>query len=258
VVTTQRLRRLLVPYLIASLCAQAYRSVWPIPFVDDSLVSDLLFGASFGVYYYVFLLFWLILATPVIAQIPRPYAGLAVAVSMAATLVFQQMHNLVDPSGLSIFWYQRNPLQVIGYFAVGWYARLNHAALVNWLVPRRRAVVAILSMAVIACAGLFLARVPQIAASRAHDVAIYFVIALIFAGFCGRVGTPPVVRTLSDASYAIYLFHPFFVFPLRQVFATGPIWPIAASFCAGLTGALTIVAVARIVLRRYARPLLGA
>jgi peptidoglycan/LPS O-acetylase OafA/YrhL len=256
--TARRLRRLLVPYLVASLCAQAYRTVWPIPFARGSLLSDLVFGASFGIYYYVFVAFWLILATPVIARIPRAYSGLGLAMAIAATLVFQQMHNLADSSGLSVFAYQRNPLLFIGYFAVGWYARLNYASLVRWLVPRRRIVVAILAMTGMVCAGLFLAPIPQAAAIRVHDLATFLVIALIFAEFCGHAGTPSIVRTLSDASYAIYLFHPFFVFPVRQALAPGATWAIAASFCAGLTGALATIAVARVVLRRYARPLLGA
>lgn len=255
--TRRRLRRLLVPYAIASLCAQVFRAAYGDTASPRELGVELLLGGSFGPYYYVFVIALLMLATPALARLPaRALAGLTAA-CVAAQGVFQP-----GCVSLPFFWHLRNPLFWGAYFLIGWQLRLHYGAVVAALVPRRAAAVGVLALL---AAGL--------AAALAGDLSIglryalswletYVVLALLFAAACGHERPPKWLRELSDVTYPVYLFHLFFVYAARPYFPFG-FWradlaSLLGPWLAGLVGSLILVAAARALLGDRSRDVIGA
>ncbi|MAJ58824.1 MAG: hypothetical protein CBC48_01990 [bacterium TMED88] len=218
----RRLRRILIPYLVFSVLTYVIpvshfvtRTSW----IDQhwlgsslgptwgSILDSLAFGSAAGPYYYVFVIFWLTLATPLIARIPRSLFPVFVLGSIAIGWGFAGLHWGLS----SFFWWFRNPLHWLCFFALGWWACLHHQHLIRWTVKSRMQwLVAIGALwSVIA---VYLALRPTGAWEvLARWLSIYLTIALIFFASVGRERTPSSIRWLSDASYSIYLSHIFFV-----------------------------------------------
>jgi peptidoglycan/LPS O-acetylase OafA/YrhL len=90
----------------------------------------------------------------------------------------------------------------------------------------------------------------------------YAIIGLVLVSTCGRAEPGRAVRVLADATFAIYLFHLFFIhaaelfiLPARHEF---DLVAVATYWCAGLFGALGLVALARAVLGARSRDVIGA
>jgi peptidoglycan/LPS O-acetylase OafA/YrhL len=85
---------------------------------------------------------------------------------------------------------------------------------------------------------------------------------LIWALSVGRDSVPGPLRTLSEWSYPIYLFHLFFLLPLRTHLAppAGEFQPLAVVVpaAAGLGGAVSLVVVAKRVFGSASRWTVGA
>jgi fucose 4-O-acetylase-like acetyltransferase len=255
-VTRARLRRLLIPYLLASVGAQAFR-VWfdgsePSP---SRLLLDLVLGSSFGPYYYVLHAVLFTLATPGLARLPA--RGLA-AVTAAALLAQAVCWVVPDLRSFGV----RNPLHWFAFFLAGWQLRRHEEAVARWLGPRRRAVAL--------CAGaaaLLLSLHEPLGAGRVLTGALRWLVAIasltVFVALgAGRETRLRAVRFLSDSTYTIYLFHLFAVLPLQRWLAPPPgvfdPLAIAPVWLAGLLAPLALAAAGRALLGARSRTLLGS
>jgi len=253
----RRLRRILVPYAIASLLAQLWHAAHGEASPTGSLWKDLLFASSFGPYYYVFVIVWLVALTPAIARLPRA----ALPALVGALLVAQWG---VDAAGVwpqDFYWHLRNPLMWWGYFFVGWWLRLERARIEPWLAPRRAGGVASLAAAValLTWASSEGSGLPRLVARSAAWLDVYAVLAFLGAA-AGLATAPRRLRALSDATYAVYLFHLFFLYAAQEALgahARGA-GSVLVPFAAGLAGSLALVAAGRRLLGLRARDWLGA
>jgi len=256
--TLRRLRRILVPYLLASGITIAAFQLQGVPPNTGSFLSDLLFGAVVGPYYYVFIIVGIVLLTPLIARLPKDAFA-------AVTVVLVGVQWWVDAAvgiPLTFTWAVRNPLMWWAYFAVGWLLRLHHEAAAAWIAPRRWVLIAVL-VALIAGASVASGLLgPLIAVRTAVWVEVYAVCALIFTATAGGERVPPAVRYLSDTSYAIYLIHLLFV---RGVGALVPPtvgrmeWlPTLLPWACGLLGSIAVIAALQAALGRHSRTWIGA
>jgi len=253
----RRLRRILVPYAIASALAQLWHAAHAETSPTGSLWKDLLFASSFGPFYYVFVIVWLVALTPAIARLPRA----ALPALVGALLAGQWGVDAAGAWPQDFYWHLRNPLLWWAYFFAGWWLRLERARVEAWIAPRRVAVVFALGVAVVVLtrAGSEASGLPRLAARSAAWLDVYAILA--FLGVAAGLATAPRwLRALSDATYAVYLFHLFFLYAAQEALganargAGSVLLPLAA----GLGGSLALVAVLRRLLGARARDWLGA
>ncbi len=254
--TRRRLRRVLVPYLLASLAAQAWWHLRGQASPSGSLALDLLLGSSFGPYYYVFVAALLIALTPLIPRLPRRALP-----ALTFGLVVAQW--VVDPAALwplPFYWHLRNPLLWWAYFAVGWLVRLHYEAVAHWLCARRGPLAAALAAAVAALTVASGLSGPPLLVRSAVWLEVWAILALCFTLSCGARHSPPSLRWLSDASYAVYLLHLFFLYAAQIRFPPdrGDAGSILLPWGAGLAGSLALIAALQRLLGRRSRALIGA
>jgi peptidoglycan/LPS O-acetylase OafA/YrhL len=257
-VTVRRLRRILVPYAFASVLAQIWWAVQGAAPNTGSWVTDLLYGASMGPYYFVFLIVGLVFATPVFARLSDRGMALTTVLLLAA----QWWYDAAAGVYLSFFWAVRNPLMWWAYFAVGWLVRRHHAAILAWLTPRRGWILPVLIGLVLALSAASGLDGPRVFVRTAVWLDVYATCALIFAATAGRESIPTAVRYLSEASYTIYLLHIVFILVAAEFVPPTPLrteWlPIVVPWAAGLFGSLAVIAGLRALLGRHSRDWIGA
>jgi fucose 4-O-acetylase-like acetyltransferase len=256
-VTGRRLVRILVPYAVGSLGAELFWWLRGLPRWGE-LASDLAFGAAFGQYYYVPQIVLLVLLSPLLARLPGVALGLLTALAVVGQGLVESAAVGAD---LDLFWSIRNPLRWGAYFLVGWQLRLNRAALLAWLAPRRRGVVVAAVLAAALCAGFPATHTSPAGPRLAAWLGVYATLTAIYATSAGRPAVPPGFRALSDATYAIYLLHLFFVIPLREALGPSLVPEVARSlavWAGGLLGSLAAIALLRRLLGERARLLVGA
>lgn len=252
----QRLGRVLLPYLVASLVYQT-SGLGTVKSAGDALYQ-LATGSAVGIFYYVFVLACCI---PCIALFSRlPLWALAL---LWGALAGYTVAKGWDPSlrlTTDAFWKQRSPLEAfyLGYFLSG------------WLVARLRAPLAAFAerwrWALLLAAGAGLAWwFDGLGRFRPRWLevhgAIYtasVLLAIAMAGWQARA--PRWIERLSDATYTLYLYHGL---PLArtQPFFSG--WPpplrILTRAAAALASGLGVAALGRRVLGpERARRWLGA
>jgi peptidoglycan/LPS O-acetylase OafA/YrhL len=161
-----------------------------------------------------------------------------------------------------MFWQVRSPLVWWVYFLIGWLLRVNLDTFQHWILPRRSAVAAALALAVLGLGWTIGAGGPFLVVRTAAWLAIYAILALIVTLGCGRGHSPRAMRWLADATYAIYLLHLFFVYPLQMLLPPRPYaadWaPILVPWLGGVLGAIALVAGLKQVLGARSRDLIGA
>lgn len=255
--TPRRLRRILLPYLFASVLAQLWWAARGEATVTGSLWRDLLFGASMGPYYYVFVITGLVLVTPLVARLSRPLLT-------AATLALIAAQWWVDAAlGLPFdaFWHIRDPLLWWAYFFVGWQLRLHHDGVSAWISARRPPLLAGLALAVAVLGALSASDAGILAVRSAAWLNVYAIGALILTATCGARNAPLWLRTASDATYAVYLLHLFFVLSAQQLVPLPPLRaafaPIALPWIAGVLGPAVVIAALQRVLGRRSRDVIG-
>ena len=218
----RRLKRLLIPYLVFSGLTYVFpvstfstRTTW----INESLLGSgldtswasvldsLAFGSALGPYYYVFVIFWLTLATPLIALIPRSMFPFFVVGSIVIGWGFTGLYW-----GLySFFWWIRNPLHWLCFFAVGWWACLHYERVIQWVGGGRSKWVLGVGSIWALCAFYLAIDQSGLWSTFVRWVEIYLSIALIFFATAGRKKSSRLIRWLSQASYSIYLSHLFFL-----------------------------------------------
>ena len=108
---------------------------------------------------------------------------------------------------LPISWVIRNPFLWCPYFLFGWAARRKRESVLERIAGRRPVVEASLAIACAAALAFVALRPPGPVVYVVAWIDIYVVIALLFVVSTRLSDTPSPVRRLSDASYAIYLYH---------------------------------------------------
>ncbi len=254
----QRLRRVLIPYLVCSIGAQIWWQTTGVGHGAYEIGQELLLGSSFGPYYYVFVHFFLVLFSGVFAILPRSaLVGLTVL-----SIVSQGWLESRTSLSLPIFWHLRSPLLWWGYFLIGWLVRLHHASIRDWVVARRGLLVASLAVTIVICTGLanLENRTEWVRAAMWLD--IHAIVAFVFVSTCGRRSVPAVVGLLSDATFAIYLLHLFFIYGAERLMkpAIGQfdVLVIGGYWASGLIGALAVIGLARTLLGTRSRDIIGA
>jgi fucose 4-O-acetylase-like acetyltransferase len=255
-VTRARLRRLLVPYLIASVAAQVFRASFSgEPPGVARLLSDFLLATSFGPYYYVFHAVLFVLATPWLARLaPRTLTIVFGAALLAQWVVW--LFPEIGPSGF------HDPLHWFAFFLAGWWLRRNEALARAWLAERRGTVLGLAGLgATLLSTHSLLESGPRLAAAF-QWLFVACVLVLIFAAGLGRETRSRAIRFLSDASYTIYLFHLFFVLPAQRALPAPPRVfdpaAIAVPFVLGMLGSLGLVVAGRALLGARSRTWLGS
>lgn len=268
--TGARLRRVLVPYLIASAAAQIFRRALGLPEETGSLLLDLLLGASFGPYYYVFVISLLVLATPLFARLPP--RGLAAALLLC--VAGQWMSEAGPLETPEVRWHLRNPLLWWAYFLLGWWTRLHLATVRRTFSAHRTAIAATLFVLVVAltAASALEGSAPRVLVRTAAWLDVYAILCLVFVLASPRAADPGAqpaaafvpgwLRLASDATYTIYLFHLFFLIPVQRALPASPgavdIEAVLLPWAAGVAGPLALVAASRALLGDRSRGWLGA
>jgi surface polysaccharide O-acyltransferase-like enzyme len=257
-VVVKRLRRVLIPYLICSVGAQLW---WVAtgqahPFAE--VLDEILLGASFGPFYYVFLHFFLVLFAPLFALLPSS----VLAALTTAMIVSQGWLESGAWTPLPIFWHIRDPLLWWGYFLLGWMIRLHHEPIRRWIGEHRGVLVAAFGLLILVCTGFASGDGQNEWVRVAGWLNIHASLGLVFVATCGRERTPGAVALLSDASYAIYLLHLFFVYGAERFVqpAVGEfdLVVIAIYWSAGLFGSLGVIGATRALLGARSRDVIGA
>jgi len=254
----RRLRRVLVPYLICSAAAQIWWFTIGQGHALDVILLEMTLGSSFGPFYYVFVHFFLVLFAPLFALLP----GTALAGLTAAMILCQGWLESSTTLSLPIFWHIRNPLLWWGYFLLGWTIRLHHDTVRSWITARREALIAAMTAAVLVCTWFASLDDRSEWVRAAMWLDIHAIIALIFVSTCGRRTAPAPILVLSDATFAIYLLHLFFVYAAERWIQPAvnefDILVIAAYWSAGLLGSLAVITMARSLLGPRSRDIIGA
>ncbi len=254
----RRLRRVLVPYLICSIAAQLWWQATGQGHTFDTVVHEFLFGSSFGPYYYVFVHFFLVLFAPLFAVLPGTVLVGLTVLMICFQAWLESSTTLIAP----IFWHIRNPLLWWGYFLLGWMIRLHHETIRRWIVLRRSVLMALVAFAVVACTWFAHLENRNEWVRAAMWLNIHATLAFIFVSTCGRRSMPAVMSKLSDASFAIYLLHLFFVYAAERLVQPAvnkfDVLVIGGYWSAGLFGSLAVIAVARWLLGSRSRDLIGA
>lgn len=237
--TVRRLKRILIPYLIVSILAEAFMSSMTELSLSASMVFfDVATGKSFPIFYFipVLLLLVLIIDGRALSRVPRAVFPLFLV--LVTTGLLSVMHYLP----MSHFWLMRNPLNWGCYFFFGWLVRERWATIEAWPASKRLGFGAVCAAAII-IEIIFLSYQPDHSWKR--EVAAvsyfgsYFMILGILLMFNDAVPIK-LIRWLSDRTYGLYLYHFFFVFfvltyHLRTTRMTGFI-----ALAAGLAGSVLI------------------
>lgn len=260
--TARRLRRILVPYLIASVLAQLWHMAQGEPRELSQVAFEFATGASFGPYYYVFVIVVLVCLTPLLAGANTRGLLLLWALILYPVISLYLLPDTLPDGGKGdLFWYARHPLHWLQYFLLGWLAHFHYDVLQGF-AARHRATLAG-AFAVLVVALVFLAAPGEAEGSElAAWLNIYASVALVFVVAVGIQRIPPWLHRLSDSSYAIYLFHLFFLYAAEvglQAFGGVPhVMSIALAWAAGILGGVLLVVGARAALGARARTWLGA
>ncbi|MFQ5418065.1 MAG: acyltransferase, partial [Myxococcota bacterium] len=254
----RRIRRVLIPYGVASVAAQLWWLAHGQGRESATAVTELLLASSFGPYYYVFVHFGLVLIAPALARLPRTAIAVLAALLVASQGVFESSPDLLLP----FFWHLRNPLLWWGYFLLGWLIRLHYETIQRWIGERRGLLVAGFAVAVAACTWFATSGDKDVTTRVAMWLEIHAVLGLLFAATCGLPRAPGPIRAIADATYAIYLFHLFFIYAVEDFMrpATNRFDGafISAAWFGGLIGSLLLIRLARFALGSRSRDVIGA
>jgi surface polysaccharide O-acyltransferase-like enzyme len=261
--TRGRLQRVLVPYLIASALAQLYWWAIGTPHSWLQIGRDLAYGASFGPYYFVFLITVMIVATPLFARIP---AALMAAIwiffvawhtaALAAVIAHPAEHHG------SLFWVLRDPSLWGIYFVGGWVASLYRKPLAGMCTKYRVALIAISSGTALVLSILAVRIEAPVIAALAGWLNTLVMIAVVALVSFGVPRLPRAVSFLSDTSYTFYLYHLFFVFTVLRHAPAAAHWGVRllvqlTAVAAGLVGSGLVLVGAHRALGARARTIVG-
>ncbi len=251
-----RLRRLLVPYFVASFVAFCFYHTLAGRRLDPfNTLLALATGAASGVYYFVPLLLGTTLLSPLLPRGPRGAVALWAPFGIAGWLV--EMGHLRLPT---MYWEFRNPLRWWGYYFAGWAAAAIFFGKPELPTHKLRKA-GFRACAAMAAGAFALAQVPAapwapFAAGTLQYVFIYAAIGVV--ALSPPASKPrPTFQWLSAATYPIYLYHIFFVELGRRWWGWSGFPSQFTTFAFALAGSVGLVALARTLFGHRARTWLG-
>jgi fucose 4-O-acetylase-like acetyltransferase len=261
-VVALRMRRILVPYLVASLVAFA------IGFANSSglkaITFDLLSGAAFGVYYYVFVICALLPLIWLFSRMPAAWVALFVVgpIVYFMALFFEPALRIET----SWFWGIRNPIYLLHYFAAGWLCHAYLPQVADFGQQHQRALICVCATMILGY--LFFGGAPEelapgtsgrISYNLLVRTAYTFSVIALVALVIGKQAAPAPIRLLSDASFTVYLYHPFVMKTLMpEVYRLSPSARILVMVSLGLSAGVALALAGRLLLRQRSRILLGS
>jgi len=256
----RRARRILLPYFVASAMAYAFGILFPRYAATTSLLKGLLVGGTFGPYYYVFVLVQFVLATWLLSRFPPPLMWLCLLASIVTSgLAEVSFRFLLDP-----FWTLRRGDTWAFWFLLGWMLAA-HRDVVFAFTKRYRPTILCCWFVCLVVSSAVLSRGIFTDIRLARAVEMVLILANLMGLFSLKRGTqslPRSVLTLSNWSYAIYLFHPFFIYLLQETVERHHqlcgLCVLLLRCCAGLGGALCVTYTARRFLGPLSRDVVGA
>jgi fucose 4-O-acetylase-like acetyltransferase len=237
-----RLRRILIPYFIASLVVFTLR-----PAEHPTLASKvaaLAMADALSIYYYVFLLVLFVLLLPFFSRIPR-WVIRAIVGTNVAILVMQSA--LSWRWSMDFHWAMRNPLEsfALGYFLIGWLAAGDSGVGKVAIARGRYAATLVLAGFWPACVAagspypaIILAKIP-------YSLSVW---QSAWNSNFDRDPAPASVRRISDATYGLFLYHFLAMTPFFGWTASWhPLLRILALTSLGLAGGLAVGALLRAI-----------
>jgi peptidoglycan/LPS O-acetylase OafA/YrhL len=202
-----RLRRILVPYILASLIVFALRPA-EYPTLGSKLEA-LVTADALSIYYYVFLLSLFVVLLPVWSRMTVPMIRGVVAASFVVLAV---QSAISWRWSYDFRWAMRNPIEMftLGYFLIGWLAAASSRQGRVTVQPRQYAAMLVL-------AGLWPVCIAAGSPYPAINLPKIFYSVAIWQTAWRYVRANPaprIVREISDATYGIYLYHFLFMAPL--------------------------------------------
>jgi len=255
----KKLVRLLPPYLFCSLCFQFLNvpglSVGLENINARQFIYNLIFGDTLGIYYFVFVLFYLYAGSLVLRHVPDRWIMLLWGVSALLLLSF------VD-GGPSFFLILRHPFLYLFAYLSGWVFSLNYEKTSSFLKKHKATVY--FSGIVLTLMLLVFTRIDGKNFSSfplLTQLYIYLCITLLLITGMWTTKFQGTIRFVSTCSYGIYLLH----FPIacacHSVYTQ---WPVEYSFiyasfswCVGLAGSLLIICIIQKLSGRYSKYLVG-
>lgn len=255
-VVSERLRRILPPYLVAS-AAACVVGIWR-PVSVRRTVFGLVTGSAIGTYYFVPVLAGCIALLPLLSRLGRRWLIAMVAVLGVYTEVARM--NPVWRLSNGFFWEIRDPLLQfhLGYFVLGLIAGRSLIDLARARARYGPLVGVVCGLGVAGFVWLVTSESPWTIHPLTHTAYMLSIVGVI-AAFGSARPVPAPVRFLSDATLPIYLYHSM-LHPLvmPSALALSPLVRIVVMTFFGLAvGALVVVA-GRRWLGSRSRLLLGA
>jgi fucose 4-O-acetylase-like acetyltransferase len=256
----RRFRRVLLPYSFVSIAAYAYGLARPERLTAGSFLEGLLLGSTFGPYYYVFISTEMVCLTWFISRMGRRSLNWFFVIASALFLCLAAS-DWNARWGLK--WAMRNPCLWAPWFLLGWIAAAHRTVVLAFTYRYRTGILSACTILIATWAALLMIGALAGKVQIVAGVPLIAAIAVgIFAFVRGTHGQPRLVLELSDRTYAIYLLHPFFVYETLDSLAplqptTSPL-SVALAWAAGLLGPTVTIAVARSLLGRRSRDIIGA
>jgi fucose 4-O-acetylase-like acetyltransferase len=256
--TRERLKRLLIPYLVASILAEFYWESRGAPRSAGHVVRDLLFADAFGPYSYVFAIVTMTLLGPLFARVSRRRLLIAWLALVALRAVALTLVTLVPQVQITdLFWVTRDPSHNATYYLAGWVAALHREPLANVCRKYRGRLLLLGGVVAAALSAIAPLRDLPLAANLAGWLNTIVAGGVLALAATGVTRVPRIVRRASDATYAIYLYHFFFVLEVLRSLPPSTLQEVCA-WLAGMAGSALVVAASRWVLRERARTWVGA
>lgn len=263
-IVRKKLIRLLPPYLCCSICLQFL----DVPGLSIELknlnagqfIYNLIFGNTFGIYYYVFVLFYLFAGSLVLRQVPDKWVlGLW---GLSALLLLAFVKGLISFGMSSMFLIFRHPFFHLFAYMSGWVFSLYYETVGSLLRQYRAGVI---------CGGVFLVAIILVYTRMGGNhfssfpiltqFYIYTCVILLITAGTWIYKFQSGIRFISNASYGIYLLH----FPIVR--ACQSVYPEISvdysfvyafvSWSAGIAGSICLISVVRKLSGRYSRYLVG-
>jgi peptidoglycan/LPS O-acetylase OafA/YrhL len=244
----RRLERLVVPYLVASGIALVLRASSDAFPPLETPIADLLLGATFGPYYFVFLLVVLTVVAPPLLRLQGRRLLLALVVAVVAQVG-------VEVLGGPLFWRVRNPLLWLAFYLAGVVAWRARDRLLPWTVwwP------ALLLVWSVLAAGIAVLPDDTVPRDLLTLAAAWTMLAVLWSVGRRAHALPAVAWWIDARTYPLYLYHlPFVLVVAGPYGSTALSLGAVAGWAAGLIGAASVIVVGRHLLGPRSELLLGA
>jgi len=210
----KRLIRILPPYIFCSLCIQFLNLPGLIVKLEDlnihQFMLNLIFGNTLGIYYFIFVLFYLYAFSLLLRLTPNRWV---LAIWMTSFILLALFVKKICPQNLSFFQLLRHPSFHLFSYLTGWVVALYYEKIFS--AARKHFAAFFLTFLFLAVVVLIWTRTGGGSFDSSPIFGQFYI--YLFMGLLFIVGTKPathqgVIQKLSDYSYGIYLLH----FPVVQ------------------------------------------